>query len=177
MATNLLTFLSELATNPQKMKAFIDNPDAAMDGAGLSDEEKNILKSGNQAAVQNRLAALGSAVAWGWWPIPVPPGPPPMVKPPDLRLSVIDIRTSPGPYFGRGPRDYFRSDERIREEVCERLAQHGWIDASNIEVTVSNGEVSLTGSVTTLQEKQMAEDALATTLGVKEVNNQLHVIG
>src|SRR5438874_678 len=31
-----------------------------------------------------------------------------------------------GPHVGRGPRGYTRSDERIREDVCDRLCQHGF---------------------------------------------------
>src|SRR5207248_398600 len=45
-----------------------------------------------------------------------------------------------GPHAGRGPRGYQRSDERIREDVCERMCQSGDLDASDIEVRVSNAE-------------------------------------
>jgi len=34
-----------------------------------------------------------------------------------------------GPHAGRGPRGYTRSDERIREDICDRLAEHGFVDA------------------------------------------------
>ncbi|HET7343151.1 MAG TPA: BON domain-containing protein [Methylomirabilota bacterium] len=50
-----------------------------------------------------------------------------------------------GPHTGRGPRGYQRSDERIREDVCERMCQSGDLDATDIEVRVSNGEVTLLG--------------------------------
>ncbi len=46
-----------------------------------------------------------------------------------------------------GPQGYQRSDERIHEEVCERLTQHGKLDARNIQVQVNRGEVTLAGSV------------------------------
>jgi hypothetical protein len=52
-----------------------------------------------------------------------------------------------GAYAGRGPRGYRRADERIREDICERLTYHPEIDASEMEVTVSNSEVTLTGTV------------------------------
>src|SRR5262245_32238876 len=39
-----------------------------------------------------------------------------------------------GPHAGRGPRGYRRSDDRIREDVCDRLCEHGFVDASDIEV-------------------------------------------
>src|SRR5205085_11361201 len=45
-----------------------------------------------------------------------------------------------GQHTGRGPKGYTRSDDRIMEDVCERLTQHGNIDASEITVQVNNGE-------------------------------------
>src|SRR5207237_3035463 len=41
-----------------------------------------------------------------------------------------------GPYTGHGPRGYQRGDDRIREDVCERLTRHGMLDASDVEVVV-----------------------------------------
>src|SRR5256885_12501149 len=43
---------------------------------------------------------------------------------------------------GRGPKGYRRSDERIREEVMERLTFSPDIDASDVEVEVQDGVVS-----------------------------------
>lgn len=80
-----------------------------------------------------------------------------------------------GPHAGRGPRGYQRSDERIREDVCDRLCEHGYVDASQIDVSVQNGEVTLTGVVSERQEKRMAEDAVERVTGVREVHNQLRV--
>ena len=65
-----------------------------------------------------------------------------------------------GPYTGRGPKGYQRADERIREDVCEALAQHGDIDASEIEILVQNGEVTLTGTVEDRYQKRLAEDVV-----------------
>jgi hypothetical protein len=47
---------------------------------------------------------------------------------------------------GRGPKNYSRSDTRIEEDVHERL-MHDPLDASGIEVSVKDGEVTLTGTV------------------------------
>lgn len=80
-----------------------------------------------------------------------------------------------GPHAGRGPRGYQRSDERIREDVCDALCEHGYIDASDIEVTVLNGEVTLIGVVRERPQKRMAEDATEDVSGVREVHNQLRV--
>jgi hypothetical protein len=81
----------------------------------------------------------------------------------------------PGPHAGRGPRSYQRSDERIREELNDRLTAHGMIDASDIECQVQNGEVTLTGFVGTRAEKRAAEDVAEDLHGVREVHNQLRL--
>lgn len=38
-----------------------------------------------------------------------------------------------GAFTGRGPKNSVRSDDRIREDVCEHLSYHPYIDASDIE--------------------------------------------
>lgn len=78
-------------------------------------------------------------------------------------------------YRGRGPKNYQRSDERIREMVCERLEDHHEIDASEIEVTVANGDVTLAGSVDDRHTKRLAEDVAESVPGVKNVANTLRV--
>lgn len=78
-------------------------------------------------------------------------------------------------YRGKGPAGYTRSDERIRETVCEILTEHDQIDATNIEVTVKNGEVVLSGTVEDRRQKRLAEDVVADVSGVKDVQNQIRV--
>ena len=80
-----------------------------------------------------------------------------------------------GPHVGRGPRGYQRSDERIREDICERMSQCGDLDARDIEVRVSNAEVTLVGLVQDRQDKRLAEDLADQVTGVREVHNQLRV--
>lgn len=75
----------------------------------------------------------------------------------------------------RGPKGYRRSDERIREDVSDRLAAQDEFDPSDIEVTVSNGEVTLTGTVQGRHEKFLAEEIADDIGGVNEVHNQLRV--
>lgn len=65
---------------------------------------------------------------------------------------------SHGRHAGRGPEGYQRSDERIREEIDERLTHHGDMDATEIDVQVQSGEVTLTGTVADRQAKRLAED-------------------
>ena len=80
-----------------------------------------------------------------------------------------------GPYAGRGPRGYRRSDERIHEELCERLTRHGRIDASDLDIRVQNGEVTLSGTVEDRDAKRLAEDVAESVFGVRDVNNQIKV--
>lgn len=80
-----------------------------------------------------------------------------------------------GPHTGRGPRGYQRSNERIREDVNDRLTQYGHLDATEIEVRVENGEVYLTGSVDDRRSKRMAEDLAESVTGVRDVHNELRV--
>lgn len=85
------------------------------------------------------------------------------------------VQRSQGLHSGKGPKGYQRSDERIREEICDRLSDHHDIDASEIEVKVENGEVTLTGSVTERRAKRLAEDVVDDIRGVRDVHNQLRV--
>jgi len=76
---------------------------------------------------------------------------------------------------GKGPIGYQRSDERIKEEVSQALADDDDIDASEIEVQVKGGEVTLRGHVPDRRTKRAAEDCVEHLSGVKEVSNQLRV--
>jgi BON domain-containing protein len=82
-----------------------------------------------------------------------------------------------GRYTGRGPKNYTRSDDRIREDVSDRLEQHGEIDATEIEVRVENGEVTLEGTVEDRRMKRLAEDVVEDCPGVKQVHNRIRVQG
>lgn len=80
-----------------------------------------------------------------------------------------------GPHAGRGPKGYRRADERIEEEINEALTRHEDIDASEIEVSVHDGEVTLSGTVSDRDAKRAAEDVAEACSGVKDVQNQLRV--
>jgi len=80
-----------------------------------------------------------------------------------------------GKFFGKGPKGYTRSDDRIREDVSERLTDHSEIDASSIELIVKDGEVTLTGTVNDRRSKRLAEDVAEQSRGVKDVHNQIRV--
>jgi hypothetical protein len=80
-----------------------------------------------------------------------------------------------GQYRGRGPKGYRRSDERVREDVCECLTEDDFIDATNIEVQVKDCEVTLSGTVNSREEKRRAEDLIDELPGVRDVSNNLRV--
>lgn len=79
----------------------------------------------------------------------------------------------PGPCTGLGPRGYRRSDRRILDDVCERLTRHGQLDASDIEVGVEHGTVTLHGAVAGRSESRMAAATAGGVTGVVEVINWL----
>lgn len=81
-----------------------------------------------------------------------------------------------GRHAGRGPKGYRRSDEQIREDVCELLCDADHVDASEIEVVVCEGEVTLQGSVPERAMKHAAEDCTEFVPGVRDVHNCLRVI-
>ena len=78
-------------------------------------------------------------------------------------------------FAGVGPRGYRRSDERIAEDVCERFTRHAYLDASEIEVEVKDGEVTLEGEVESRTAKRLAEDIAEAASGVLDVHNRLRI--
>ncbi|MBL8771976.1 MAG: BON domain-containing protein [Phenylobacterium sp.] len=76
---------------------------------------------------------------------------------------------------GLGPKGYKRSDERISEEVHQRLTDDSWLDASNINVSVSGGEVTLSGTVDSREAKHRAERVVEDLSGVNHVQNNLRI--
>jgi osmotically-inducible protein OsmY len=83
----------------------------------------------------------------------------------------------PGPagMRGRGPKNWRPSDERIRDTVNELLTDHDGIDASEMEVTVENAEVTLSGTVGSRWEKRLADDIAHSCRGVVDVHNRLRI--
>jgi hypothetical protein len=76
---------------------------------------------------------------------------------------------------GRGPLGYRRSDERINDDVHDRLTEDPHIDASGITASVKDGEVTLAGTVTSRHAKHHAEHIVEDLSGVKHVQNNLRV--
>lgn len=80
-----------------------------------------------------------------------------------------------GPHRGKGPKGYTRSDDRIKEDVNDRLNDDSNLDASDIEVSVTGCEVTLSGTVKNRWEKRRAEDLAEAISGVKNVENRIKV--
>lgn len=78
-------------------------------------------------------------------------------------------------YRGRGPKNWRPSDERIRDTVNELLTDHDGIDATDVEVTVENAEVTLEGKVGSRWQKRLAEDIAHSCRGVADVHNRLRI--
>ncbi|HYF88257.1 BON domain-containing protein [Azospirillum sp.] len=78
-------------------------------------------------------------------------------------------------YRGVGPRNYRRSDERILEDINERLTDDHHIDASDVGVKVEGGEVTLSGTVADRAARRRAEDIAESVSGVGHVQNDLRV--
>ena len=97
--------------------------------------------------------------------------------------SDSDFETAPygsgqreaGPHRGKGPKGYTRSDDRIRDDVCDRLSDDDRLDASEIGVEVSGGEVTLDGFVDTRMARRHAEDCVEACSGVGHIQNNLRV--
>ena len=80
-----------------------------------------------------------------------------------------------GQYRGRGPRGWRRTDAQMREAIAERMADSGDLDASDVEIEVSGGTVTLRGVVSTRTGKRLAEDIAESVGGVQDVHNELTV--
>jgi osmotically-inducible protein OsmY len=90
-------------------------------------------------------------------------------------LSAGFGRREPVRQYPRGPKGYVRSDERIREDICDELMQMADIDSSDVEVAVREGEVVLRGTVPDRSMKYRIEQIADRCAGVVEIENQIRV--
>lgn len=78
-------------------------------------------------------------------------------------------------HYGKGPKGYRRRDESIRDDICDLMAHNDELDASDLEVEVTEGIVTLSGTVKSRREKRLAEDLSDDIRGVKDVMNSLSI--
>jgi hypothetical protein len=89
--------------------------------------------------------------------------------------GIQQLGTRRDPTRPRTPKGYRRPDTTLLDEVCLVLGHDVDVDASEIEVEVLNGEVTLKGSVETRDQKRWAESLAEGIRGVVDVHNQLRV--
>lgn len=100
----------------------------------------------------------------------------PMWGPPSHDFIPRDTDDAPPvSYRGLGPKNYRRSNERIREDVCELLTLDDFIDASDVEIVVNEGVVVLSGTVRDRTAKRRAEAIAESVRGVIDVQNNLRL--
>ncbi len=86
----------------------------------------------------------------------------------------------------RGPKGYTRTDERIREDICERLSQplgrfgasdlvNEHLDVSDVSVQVDGAKVVLEGTVPERRMKHEIEDIVDACPGVQDIDNRITV--
>ena len=76
---------------------------------------------------------------------------------------------------GVGPKGYKRADDRISDDVHQHLTDDHWLDASDIDIAVADGEVTLSGMVDSREAKHRAERVVEHLSGVKHVQNNLRI--
>lgn len=75
---------------------------------------------------------------------------------------------------GKAPKGYKRTDERIKEDLYERLMNQD-IDAAEVTVEVQSGKVQLEGTVPERWMKHVVEDVADGCPGVEDVENRIRV--
>lgn len=76
---------------------------------------------------------------------------------------------------GAGPKNYRRDDDRVHDEVCNRLARHDELDVSEVSVRVQDGVVTLEGHALDRRSKYEIEELAERVFGVKDVINHIRV--
>ena len=74
-----------------------------------------------------------------------------------------------------GPKGYQRTDERIREEICDELMQTDHLDSSEVTVEVAAAKVTLDGTVPERWMKHAIEDLADACPGVQDVDNRIRI--
>jgi osmotically-inducible protein OsmY len=80
-----------------------------------------------------------------------------------------------GPHT-RGPKGYQRSDERLKEDISERLMESHYIDSSDVTVEVRGAKVVLEGTVPGRHMKHAIEDIVDACPGVQDIDNRVRVM-
>ncbi len=76
----------------------------------------------------------------------------------------------------QSPKGYTRSDDRIREDVCDRLTE-SYLECEQVTVTVKDGEVVLGGRAPSGETRRQIERIAENVTGVRDVLNQIRTRG
>ena len=82
---------------------------------------------------------------------------------------------SGGRRFTSGPKGYQRSDERLKEDISERLMESHYIDSSDVSIDVRGAKVVLDGTVPSRHMKHAIEDLVDACPGVQDIDNRVRV--
>jgi len=85
------------------------------------------------------------------------------------------LRIGGGRQYARGPKGYQRSDERLKEDISERLMEAYDIDSSEVTVEVQGAKVILEGTVPSRHMKHTIEDLVDACPGVQDIENKVRV--
>jgi len=66
-------------------------------------------------------------------------------------------------------------DERLRQDVCDRLMQFGPADCVELEVSVSGGIVTVAGTLASRELHQRLFEVIRSVAGVRDIDDQLRV--
>jgi len=77
--------------------------------------------------------------------------------------------------YRTGPKGYTRSDERLREDISERLMMAASVDSSDVSVSVKDAKVTLEGRVPDRRMKHSIEDLVDNCPGVQDIDNRIRV--
>jgi osmotically-inducible protein OsmY len=78
--------------------------------------------------------------------------------------------------YRTGPKGYTRSDDRLREDISERLMMADSIDSSEVTVSVKDCKVTLEGTVPNRHMKHAIEDLVDAAPGVQDIDNRIRVV-
>jgi osmotically-inducible protein OsmY len=77
--------------------------------------------------------------------------------------------------FPRGPKGFKRSDERLKDDIAERLMYQNDIDVSDVSLDVKDSKVTLEGTVPERWMRFAIDDLAESVIGVESVENNVRV--
>jgi hypothetical protein len=87
----------------------------------------------------------------------------------------MKARVSRALHLGDGRAEPARSDADVEVDVTSALRRRDDLDASDIEITVRQGKVTLDGTVADRREKRIAREVCESVAGVRDVHNRLKI--